>query len=114
MTLRFQGFSHALQQHATVVQFAVENPPANLSIGQPVTVMAQSGEPVTALIVPRDAVVRSANGEAMVWRHEEAERFEPRPVRIAPFDATRVIIAAGVAKGDRVVVRAADLVNQVR
>jgi cobalt-zinc-cadmium efflux system membrane fusion protein len=114
LTLRFQGFSHALQQHASVVQFVVENPPPNLAIGQPVNVIAQSGAPVTAVIVPKDAIVRSANGEAMVWRHEEAELFEPRPVRTTPFDATRVIIAAGVSKGDRVVVRASDLVNQVR
>ena len=106
LTLRFQGFSHALQQHATVVQFAIENPPPNLSIGLPVNVIAKSGEPVTAMIVPKDAVVRSANGEAIVWLHEEAELFEPRPVRVAPFDAARVIIAAGVSKGDRVVVRA--------
>jgi len=112
--LRFQGFSHALQQHASVVQFVVENPPANLSIGTPVNVIAASGEPVTAMILPKDAVVRSTNGEAIVWRHEEPELFEPRPVRITPFDATRVIIAAGVGKGDRVVVRASDLVNQVR
>ena len=88
-----------MQQHASVVQFVVENPPANLSIGLPVNVIARSGEPVTALIVPKDAVVRSANGEAIVWRHEEAELFEPRPVRIAPFDATRVIIADGVIEG---------------
>jgi RND family efflux transporter MFP subunit len=114
LKLRFQGFSHALQQHASVVQFVVENPPPNLSIGLPVNVIAASGEPVTAMIVPKDAVVRSANGEAMVWRHEEAELFEPRPVRVTPFDAARVIIAAGVAKGDRVVTRASDLVNQVR
>jgi cobalt-zinc-cadmium efflux system membrane fusion protein len=40
--------------------------------------------------------------------------FDPRPVRTTPFDATRVIVAAGVSKGDRVVVRASDLVNQVR
>ena len=112
--LRFQGFSHALQQHASVVQFVVEDPPANLSIGLPVNVIAASGEPLTAMIVPKDAVVRSPNGEAMVWRHEDAEMFEPRPVRTVPFDATRVIIAAGVAKGDRVVTRASDLVNQVR
>lgn len=112
--LRLQGFSHALQQHASVVQFVVENPPAGLSIGAPVNVIAASGEPVTALIVPKDAVVRSINGEAIVWRHEDPELFEPRPVRTVPFDATRVIIAAGVAKGDRVVVRASDLVNQVR
>ena len=112
--LRFQGFSHALQQHASIVQFVVENPPPNLAIGLPVNVIAASGDPVTAMIVSKDAIVRSANGEAIVWRHEEAELFEPRPVRTAPFDATRVIIAAGVAKGDRVVVRAAELVNQVR
>ena len=113
-TLRFQGFSRALQQHASVVQFAVENPPANLSIGLPVTVIAASGEPVTALIVPKDAVVRSANGEAIVWLHERRRAVRAAPVRTAPFDAARVIIAAGVAKGDRVVIRAADLVNQVR
>jgi RND family efflux transporter MFP subunit len=114
LTLRFQGFSHTLQQHASVVQFKVEDSPANLSIGLPVNVVAASGEPMTALIVPKDAVVRSTNGEAIVWRHEQAELFEPRPVRTAPFDATRLIIAAGVSKGDRVVVRASDLVNQVR
>jgi membrane fusion protein, heavy metal efflux system len=114
LKLRFHGFSHALQQHASVVQFKIENPPANLSIGLPVNVIAASGEPVTALVVPKDAVVRSANGEAIVWRHEEPELFEPRPVRVTPFDAARVIIAAGAGKGDRVVVRASDLVNQVR
>lgn len=114
LTLRFQGFSHALQQHASIVQFVVENPPPNLSIGMPVNVIARSGEPVSAMIVPKDAVVRSANGEAMVWRHEAAELFAPQPVRTTPFDATRVIIAAGASKGDRIVVRASDLVNQVR
>jgi membrane fusion protein, heavy metal efflux system len=112
--LRFQGFSHALQQHASVVQFVVENPPANLSIGQPVNVIAAAGEPVTAMIVPKDAVVRSTNGEAIVWVHEDPELFGAHPVRTAPFDATRVIIADGVARGARVVVRASDLVNQVR
>ena len=70
--------------------------------------------PVTAMVVPKDAVVRSANGEAVVWRHDAAEMFAPRPVRTTPFDAQRVIIAAGVSKGERIVVRAADLVNQVR
>jgi cobalt-zinc-cadmium efflux system membrane fusion protein len=112
--LRFQGFSHTLQQHASVVQFVVENPPANLGVGLPVTVIAASGEPVTAMIVPKDAVVRSPNGEAIVWVHEEPELFGPHPVRTAPFDATRVIIADGVANGARLVVRASDLVNQVR
>jgi cobalt-zinc-cadmium efflux system membrane fusion protein len=58
--------------------------------------------------------VRSANGEATVWVHVEPEWFEPRPVRTQPFDSTRVVVAAGVTEGDRVVTRGADLINQVR
>jgi RND family efflux transporter MFP subunit len=114
LSLSFRGFSRALQQQASIVQFTIPDPPANLSVGQPLTVMAKSGTPVTGLIVPKDAVVRSANGEAVVWLSLEPERFEARPVRTRPFDATRLIIAAGLMQGDRVVIRGADLVNQIR
>jgi RND family efflux transporter MFP subunit len=114
LSLSFRGFSRALQQQASIVQFTIPDPPANLSVGQPLTVMAKSGTPVTGLIVPKDAVVRSANGEAVVWLSLEPERFEARPVRTRPFDATRLIIAGGLMQGDRVVIRGADLVNQIR
>ncbi len=114
LKLAFQGFSKALQQQATVVQFAVENPPGNLSVGAPVTVFAQNGASVRDIIMPRDAVVRGANGEAVVWRHTDPERFEARPVRTEPFDATRLVIRAGVAEGERIVVRGSELINQIR
>jgi RND family efflux transporter MFP subunit len=114
LALSFRGFSRALQQQATVVQFAVENAPASLAVGQPVTVAARSGAPVTGILLPRDAVVRGGNGEALVWRHADAERFDARPVRTEPFDAGRVMVRAGIAEGERVVVRGAELVNQVR
>jgi membrane fusion protein, heavy metal efflux system len=114
LSLSFRGFSRALQQQASIVQFTISDPPANLSVGQPMTVMAKSGTPVTGLVVPKDAVVRSVNGEAVVWLSLEPERFEARPVRTRPFDATRLIIAAGLVQGDRVVIRGADLVNQIR
>jgi multidrug efflux pump subunit AcrA (membrane-fusion protein) len=42
------------------------------------------------------------------------ERFAPRPVRIAPLDGERVVVTGGLQKGDRVVVEAAELINQVR
>jgi cobalt-zinc-cadmium efflux system membrane fusion protein len=114
LKLTFQGFSRALQQQATVMQFALETPPANLAVGQPVTVVARNGAPVSGIIMPRDAVVRGGNGETVVWRFTDPERFEARPVRTEPFDATRLVIRGGVEPGERVVVRGAELINQIR
>src|SRR5262245_46593360 len=114
MSLVFQGFSRALQQQATIVHFSVAEPPPTLSIGQPVTVVAKSGAPVTGLVVAGDAVVPSTTGEAIVWLRDEAELFQPRAVRTQPFDAARLIVAAGVSEGERIVFRGADLINQIR
>ena len=49
-----------------------------------------------------------------MWVHVAPERFEPRPVRVLPVDATRVIVAGGLSGGERVVVRGTDLINQIR
>ncbi|WP_108522719.1 efflux RND transporter periplasmic adaptor subunit [Bradyrhizobium algeriense] len=114
IALSFLGTSRALRQHASVVHFAIPEPPAGLNIGQPLTVMVQRGAPVAGLIFPSDAVVRSSNGENIVWLHTAPERFEPKPVRVFPVDATRVIVAAGINERERVVVRGADLINQIR
>jgi RND family efflux transporter MFP subunit len=114
MKLRFQGWSRTLQQQATVVQFAITDPPPAIRIGQPVTVSAQLSETVSGVIVGRDAIVRGGNGETLVWRHVEPEHFEARPVRVEAFDAARVLIVAGVTEGDRIVVRGAELINQIR
>jgi hypothetical protein len=35
-------------------------------------------------------------------------------VRTEPFDAARVVIRAGLGEGERIVVRGAELINQVR
>jgi multidrug efflux pump subunit AcrA (membrane-fusion protein) len=113
MTLAFQGWGRTLQQQATLVQFAIADPPAAIRVGQPVTVTAQRGDMATGVIVSRDAVVRGDNGESVVWCHIEPEQFGARPVRIEPVDATHVLIAAGVAEGDRIVVRGAELINQI-
>ncbi|MDF0521004.1 efflux RND transporter periplasmic adaptor subunit [Bradyrhizobium yuanmingense] len=114
IALSFVGTSRALRQHASVVQFAIPEPPAGLNIGQPLNVMVQTGAPVSGLVVPRNAVVRSGSGENIVWLHTEPERFEPRPVRVVPVDAARVIVAAGINEGEHIVVRGTDLINQIR
>jgi RND family efflux transporter MFP subunit len=114
LALQPKGVSRALQQQATVLQFAVIDPPANLRVGQPVTVLAATGTSSGGIVLPRNAVVRGAGGEAMVWGHPAPERFEPRQVRVEPVDATRVVVRAGVKEGERIVVRGADLISQIR
>jgi biotin carboxyl carrier protein len=114
LSLSFRGTGRALQQQATLVHFAVEDPPATVAIGQPVRVTARNGASVSGIILPRDAVVRGGNGEALVWRHTDPERFEPRLVRTEPFDATRLVVRSGVAPGERIVVRGAEHLNQIR
>src|SRR4051812_41557179 len=81
LTLTVQGISRTLQGQANVVHFAIQNPPPSINVGQPVTVAAKDGAAVEGIIVPREAVVRGSNGESLVWRHTDPERFEPRPVR---------------------------------
>ena len=114
LQLSLKGVSRTLQQQATMITYAVSEPPASLRVGEPVTVLSPSGGSTEGIVLPRSALTKSTNGETVVWRHVDPERFEPRPVRVEALDAARVVIRAGIAEGDRVVVRGADLVNQIR
>ena len=114
LQLSLKGVSRTLQQQATMITYAVATPPATLRVGQPVTVLSPTGSAVEGIVLPRNALTKSANGESVVWRQVDPERFEPRPVRIEALDANRVVVRAGIAEGDRIVVRGADLINQIR
>ena len=113
-TLRLVGRSRSLQLQSTQLQFEIENPPASLSVGAPVSVIAATGEPVTAIILPRSSVTQAPNGQMVVFQHKEPESFIPRPVRVEAFDADRLLIIGGIEAGERIVIRNAPLVNQVR
>lgn len=54
---------------------------------------------------------RAAN-ENVVWVHASAERFSARQVQV--LDATRSVVTAGLAAGDRVVTLGATLLAQIR
>ena len=114
LPLKFIGRSRTLRQQATVLQFEVDGAQSALNVGMLVRVTTQAGEPVSAIVVPKSAVVRAANGEDIVWRHTDAERFVATPVKTAPFDGEHVRIESGLKPGERVVVRSAELINQVR
>jgi RND family efflux transporter MFP subunit len=114
LKLTFIGRSRALQQLSTQMHFAITDAPPSLNIGSAVTVFARTQERTSGLIVPKAAVVTAPSGEAIVWVHRDPERFHPRTVKMRPIDGDRVLIEAGIDQGDRVVISAAELINQVR
>lgn len=85
-----------------------------LRAGQFVSVFAETGEERSGIAVPRTAIVRASNGQDFVFEHTGAERFEPRSVRAEPLDGERVLIAAGIEPGKRVVIQGAELLDHVR
>ncbi len=114
LQVKFVGRGLMLRQGATPLQFQIENPPASLSVGAPVTVIANLSAQESGFALPRTAVVRMPNGGSAVWDHVTAERFVPRPVRLQPLDGGNVLVLAGLKPEQRIVVQGADLLNQVR
>lgn len=114
VALAFLGAGLSDRNQAMPIQFAITHDSQGLRVGQRLTVLAASGAPRTGIALPREAVVRGANGEAVVYEHTRAELFVPREVRVEPLDATRMLVVAGLEPGRRVVTAGAELIGQVR
>lgn len=112
--LSFIGRAPALKQQAQPLLFRVDQPIAALAVGRPVTVLVESKQELSGIVVPASAVVRASNGLPQVWEHVAAERFEAIAVRTAPIDGRNVLITAGVKEGTRLVIEGAEFINQVR
>jgi cobalt-zinc-cadmium efflux system membrane fusion protein len=114
LTLAYLGTGLADRNQAVPVHFAVDGDTSGLRPGQFLTVLAQSSEERRGLALPREAVLRGANGQSIVYEHTNAERFVVREVRVEPLDGERVLVVAGVEAGRRVVTQGAELLNQIR
>jgi membrane fusion protein, heavy metal efflux system len=114
LALAYRGSGFSDRSQSIPVHFAIDGDVSRLRAGQFVTVLASTGEEQQGLALPRTAVVRAANGQDIVYEHVSAERFQPRPVRIEPLDGERVLVAAGMRAGKRIVVQGAELLDQVR
>ncbi len=112
--LTYIGRAPALRQQALPMLFKVDDSHSSLGIGATVKVLIQHGTPAEGIIVPTASVVRAGNGLSQVWVKVSPERFAPKPVRTMPLDGDRVVITHGLTAGDRVVVEASELINQVR
>ncbi|MBS7789723.1 efflux RND transporter periplasmic adaptor subunit [Roseococcus sp. SDR] len=114
LELGFVGRGLTVRQQAIPMNFRVEAPPADAPIGASVLVTLRTARGVQGLVLPADAVVRSAEGPPVVFEHATAERFLPRQVRVQPLDGSRVVVTAGLEPGRRVVIQGAALIAQVR
>jgi hypothetical protein len=115
--LTFIGAGRSLREQALPIVFRMNPgkqalPP--LTVGQPLTVLAQTDQVIAGYAVPATAIVKDRNNQDIVWVHVGAERFVPRTVRFVPSDGTTSIVVDGLVKGDRFVVQGASLLNQVR
>ncbi|MGU3404975.1 efflux RND transporter periplasmic adaptor subunit [Methylobacterium brachiatum] len=114
LSLVYQGAGLADRNQAIPVQFAVKGDTSGLRVGQFLTVLAGTDAEQSGLALPRSAVVRAGNGQAIVYEHVAAERFEARQVRVEPLDGSNVLVAEGVGAGKRIVTEGAELLDQVR
>jgi hypothetical protein len=131
--LTLVGVGRVLREQALPVQFRVQaasqlasaaaGQPI-LALNQPLVVRAQLKPPTGAgkeaaeggksVVLPAAAVVKNPSNQDVVWVHTGAETFAPKVVRWQALDGNRIAVQQGLADGDRVVVRGASLLNQVR
>lgn len=76
--------------------------------------LVQTRSSVQGFAVPAQALVKNAANQSIVWVKEAPERFRPRGVTVQALDGDRVAVTQGLSGGERVVVQAASLLNQVR
>lgn len=114
INLTFAGAGLADRNQSIPIHFAVTGEPVGLRAGQLLTVLAETTEERAGIALPREAILRSSNGQSIVYEHTYPERFVAREVRIEPLDAERVLVLSGLEPGKRIVTQGAELLNQIR
>lgn len=113
--LQLVGAARALRDGVLPLTFRVQaSDSAMLAVGQPVIVTAALKTRRKGIVLPAEAVVRSPSNESVVWIKAGSERFVPQPVQVQPLDTHAVLVTQGLAADNRVVVRGAALVAQIR
>ena len=85
-----------------------------LALGQPVTVIVQRTDTLQGFVLPAEAIVRNPANQPVLWIKSGAERYIPQPVQFRALDASTVVVHAGLGADNRVVVRGAALLAQIR
>ncbi|HTJ96512.1 MAG TPA: HlyD family efflux transporter periplasmic adaptor subunit [Rhodocyclaceae bacterium] len=115
LPLKFLGSARSLREQALPVNFRAEGDLAKrLAVGQALKVVVQTRQRIRGVPVPAAALMKTASNQTVVWVKAGAEMFTPRIVTVEPLDGANVTITSGLTGGERIVVQAAALLNQVR
>ena len=115
LVLSFIGTGLAMEQQSAPVLFRIDNPPAGLRVGRPVTVTVQSGSHMQrGLPMTRDALTIGPDGVQEVWEQTEPEVFLPHVVRTIDIDGQRVLVVDGLKEGTHVVTQGVRLLAQLQ
>ena len=115
VALRYIGAAGSLREQALPLVFGTQEAAlSGLAVGQPVQVFVQTRSTVQGIAVPAAAILKNPANQTIVWVKTAPERFEPRPVSIAPLDGVRVAVTSGLRPDERVATQAATLINQIR
>jgi cobalt-zinc-cadmium efflux system membrane fusion protein len=91
---------------AATVTFQVQNHGRTLRIGMQADVRLDAGESVTAMMVPREAVLEH-EGKKIVYVLLSGEEFQRREVTVGDEYGDKVAVLSGLNKGERVVTQGA-------
>jgi hypothetical protein len=64
--------------------------------------------------VPRESVIRTSEGQEILWERRSAEIFVAHQVSPLPIDAHSVLIPSKLGPGVRVVTSGAEVLSQIR
>jgi cobalt-zinc-cadmium efflux system membrane fusion protein len=93
--------------HRGLVRAEIEDPRHELLPGMFASFVITTGEPVNAVAVPFDGVVREGNGSMTVWVTTDRHHFTRRTVRIGLQRAGYDQILEGVSPGEQLVTKGA-------
>ena len=92
------------QARAFPVKVAITNPEGRIGVGMLASVDVPVGEPVTSVVVPKDAVVSQGN-QRIVLRVGAENVVERVVVKVGSSQGAWVAVAGGIVAGDQVITR---------
>ncbi len=111
---RLAGIGAQLKGGAVPVRLNLAEVAPGLNVGTPVVVFLEQALTAEGLALPVESLVRTPQGDRIVYEKIAAERFMPRTVRVRPISAGRIAVLAGLDADARVVTDGAALLTQIR